>query len=196
MSSSRKARFEYRIFAPDLASGAAALARSAERIRVQYFNDVYLVARRGDEVSIKRRGATIEVKRLKRREGKLELWEPQRPSRLPLDSQQLDPELSARLAISPGKECASLTWADLQAMAAGERNLTCVFVEKHRVKFDLPLGRAEFVRLRMDGVPQQSLAVEAKKKKVALRLARATGIDRHKNQSYAAYLHNRQFGAA
>lgn len=194
MSSSDVARFEFRIFAADLASVRDKLNLHAKGTLQDPSRENYIVSRRNAESNVKIRAGCLEAKGLQGRLRALEQWMPIAKSPLPVPAADIENVVAPALGIDvelgdlpPFTEAALIGWAESQS------SLATVGVLKHRMVFELADCEAEFTELQIGFQRLQTVAVEAPEAKDVETAVASLGLAGAENVSYTAYLQRHLF---
>jgi len=186
-------RFEYRVFAPDLAAFGERLRAGLRAEGHETRADRYVVGARTDR-NVKLRGDdALDVKALRETRAGLERWEPVRREPFPLDGAWIREELAEILGVALPDVRDGPCSADvlLREIVAPTEGLAAARVEKQRERFAGETLLAEYVRLRVDDAPSETVAVESADANALLARVRALALDRAPNTSYVRWLHDR-----
>lgn len=194
MSTSDVARFEFRIFAADLASVRDRLNLRAKGTLQDPSRETYIVSRRNAESNVKIRTGRLEVKGLQGRLRALEQWMPIAKAPLPVAAADVENVVAPALGIDvelgdlpPFTEAALIGWAESQS------SLATVGVLKHRMGFEIADCEAEFTELQIGFQRLQTVAVEAPEAKDVEDVVASLGLAGAENVSYPAYLQRHLF---
>lgn len=194
MSTSDVARFEFRIFAADLASVRDKLNLRAKGTLQDPSRETYIVSRRNAESNVKIRTGRLEVKGLQGRLRALEQWMPIAKAPLPVAAADVENVVAPALGIDvelgdlpPFTEAALIGWAESQS------SLATVGVLKHRMGFEIADCEAEFTELQIGFQRLQTVAVEAPEAKDVEDVVASLGLAGAENVSYPAYLQRHLF---
>lgn len=182
-------RYEFRMFASGLAAIASTLAAQAEAREEDRGTSTYLLSRLTIETNAKIRDGRIEVKRLRARDGQLELWEPTYARQLPVTARDFATEVAAPLGLEldlPGD--AQLTAQAIADICGVEPALACLEVERSRQRYMLGAELAEHVVLRVGGQTLESIAIEGTRPDGIRRRCHELGIGNRLNESYPVVL--------
>ncbi|MBU2534321.1 MAG: hypothetical protein KKB37_16400 [Alphaproteobacteria bacterium] len=159
------ARFEFRVFGPGVGRFSAQLGPHARRTDKDRRTDRYFVGPAFRRYSLKLRGQQqLDAKRLLRREGKIEQWQPLFKLDFPLDRSVLEAELPPAILrhLSPGRVLFETAEAFSEAMsAAGRPRVACVDVSKSRTRYDADGFSWESAIVSSNGWTTRSLAIES-----------------------------------
>lgn len=178
-------RWEWRCFAPSLATIAQAVAipgNAASRDS----DEIYVLDPRGTE-NVKIRDGFLDIKRLRQIDADgLELWEPVLKARFPLSRS----DLAAASAVwplpleAPPRE--TFTIAQFIEEVVGLRaDLHVVRLHKSRRSFTFAGCLAELVRLVVDFRTLESFALEHEERSRILAALHTLGLDPHANTNYS-----------
>jgi len=178
-------RWEWRCFAPSLATIAQAVAIPSDAASRES-DEIYVLDPRGTE-NVKIRDGVLDIKRLRQisAEG-LELWEPVFKARLPLSRNDLAAAFAdwpLRLEALPRE---TYTIAQIiEEVISLRADLHVVRVHKSRRVFTFAGCIAELVRLVVESRTLESFALEHEDPKRILAALRKLGLDSHANTSYS-----------
>lgn len=188
------ARFEFRVFAADLAQVRAVLAARAPGVLQPRSRETYFVSQHNAESNVKIRSQRLEVKGLQGRLRALEQWTPILNAPLPVSADEIENTVAPALGLNvdltkapPFGEVDLLAWAQTQPA------LATVVVDKHRTLFDLGACEAEFTELQIGFERLHTVAVEAPEAAAAEALVRDAGLSGIENVSYTLYLQRHLF---
>lgn len=187
-------RFEFRIFASGLSAIAPALAAQADSREEDTGSSTYLLSRLTIESNAKIRAGRLEVKRLRARDGLLELWEPTFSRALAVTGRDFANEVAAPLGLDldlPGD--AQLTAAAIGDICEIEPALACLEVERSRRRYVLGAELGEHVLLRIGARTLESIAIEGARPDGVRRRCHELGITNRLNESYPAVLQRLAF---
>lgn len=187
------ARYEFRIFAPDLA------ARHAE-IRAQYHcvlsetrEDIYLLGDQEDCALKIRGGGALDLKCRIGAEGPFELWEPVRLLMLPAEGAALRAAFGGHMRLPATiPETVGTAQEAVRGFEAAP-GWCAITVAKTRHQYEAGNAILEFAALMVEGdVQTASLALEAPSAAPLYPLREALGLGAWQNQSYPAFLRQRR----
>jgi exopolyphosphatase / guanosine-5'-triphosphate,3'-diphosphate pyrophosphatase len=177
-------RWEWRCFAPSLATIAQAVAIPCDAASRES-DEIYLLGLRGTE-NAKIRDGVLDIKRIRQIDADgLELWEPVLKARFPLSRSDLA-AASAVWSLPPETmPCETYT---IEQFIAGLNSLRpdlhAVRVHKSRRAFTFSGCIAELVRLAVESRTLQSFSLEHEDPKHILAALLALGLDGHANTNY------------
>jgi hypothetical protein len=184
--SGRAARFEFRIFQPDLGPLPGMLKAVMGHGRSEAAVDHYVLAGR-PELSMKFRRGAAELKKLRGREGSLEQWQPIGIVHEPGAAEELVKLVGGDLPVSlPQRRFGS--GQDLQAWLSLQPGISVVSVRKLRQNYHSKGVRAELTRLTVAGVHLQSFAAECDRPEPLNKLLRWLALSETPNVSYPRLL--------
>ncbi len=191
------ARFEFRVFAPNLGAAREALAALGAGEAQPLSRETYIVTRLNVESNAKIRDGRLEVKGLQGRLRLLDQWQPILSSAFPVAADDIENTVAPALGVDLElADVPPLTEDVLLALVAEQPSLASVVVEKQRTLFDLGDCEAEFTQLTIGDERLQTVAVEAPEAKAAEELLKRTGLDAGQNESYSLFLQRRLFSVA
>jgi hypothetical protein len=189
-----QARYEFRAFAPNLETVAGRLAAESRPSELERFHDLYIVSRLTIDGNVKLRGDRLEVKELMAREGLFELWSPRLIAEMPIASDRFIDEVAPCLGLDMKRpRIDMLAETDIVQLCATMPALEALRVDKVRRQFTFAHGLGEHVKLEVLSRAFESVAIEAQDLDDAQRLAAASGLDQHLNNSYPAFLQELAF---
>lgn len=186
-----KPRYEFRIWAKDLAPLAAKLARLAgPDTAATTSKETYLVSRATNRCSAKVRAAIMDVKILLDEDRGLERWKPVLKAGFPLDRAVIATEIFPHLEIEPpALRRPRYSMAELfEEVARAETRIAIVDLAKTRHRFSLDTVQAEHALVALDDVTRDTVAVESVDPDAVLRAIEALGIGGERNTSYVRYI--------
>jgi hypothetical protein len=188
------ARFEFRVFADDLAQFRDAFAALGWGTEQPPSRETYIVTRLNVESNVKIRAHCLEVKGLQGRLQLLEQWQPVLKSAFPVTADDVENAVAPALGIDVDlRDAPPFTEGALVAFAAEQPALKAVVVDKRRTLFDLGDCEAEFTELGIDPDRLQTVAIEAAEAHPADALLRRVGLEAARNESYSLFLQRRLF---
>ncbi len=177
-------RWEWRIFGPNLADLEARIGLTAVIAPVQS-DEIYLL-NSATPHSAKIRSAVLEVKRLEKVDPSgLELWSPAFKAAFPLSAPMVQSAFSAlglpHPAIQRGAYASDEFLVEIIGRNAAFR---AVQVNKMRRQFMFGGCAAEFVRLRIGAILQDSFCIEDEAPARIIAALRELGLDSHPNTNF------------
>lgn len=178
-------RWEWRCFAPSLATIAEAVAIPSDAASRES-DEIYVLDPRGTE-NVKIRGGILDIKRIRQIDADgFELWEPVFKARFPLSRR----DLAAASAIWPlpleamdGETCTVEQF--IEAVVSRRTDLHVVRVHKSRRVFTYAGCVAELVRVAVESRTLESFSLEHEDPKRIRAALRALGLDSHANTNYS-----------
>lgn len=187
-------RFEFRAFARSFGVAETRVRADAELENIEESRQIYLISAAGDgSHNVKIRDGAVDVKKLVRREGELELWKPELRATFPVSLDELRAAVLEPLAVAvrpPALEEFSLA-AVLTDVVFPTPDFVAAVVEKRRSSFRLgPNGsiRAEHTEVRVNGAGMETMAVEATDPDVLAVSLSVLALDAYRNTNYVAAL--------
>jgi hypothetical protein len=179
-------RFEFHIFAHDLASQREKLYQLATFAEYEEQEDVYLITADNHNHNIKVRDGRLGIKRLIQKKEGLEQWQPIFQTSFPLTSSQIRWELFASLnVITPPLQYDSynqeLFWEEL---IKPRRSICLAHVTKHRSRYNYGSCQAEFTHFWANGSPMQTLAIKDEDQGAVQQLRTKLGLQAYANMNY------------
>ena len=178
-------RWEWRCFAPSLATIAQALAIPSDATS-QESDEIYVLEPRGTE-NAKIRGGVLDIKRLRQIDADgLELWEPVFKARFPLSRSDLA-AASAVWAL-PLETLPRETYTIeqfIEEVISLRADLHVVRVHKSRRAFTFAGCIAELVRVAVESRMLESFSLEHEDPTRVLAALRTLGLDGHANTNYS-----------
>jgi hypothetical protein len=178
-------RWEWRCFAPSLATIAEAAAIPSEATSRES-DEIYLLDPRGTQ-NAKIRDGILDIKRLRRTDADgLELWEPVFKARFPLSRSDL--AAAAAAWALPLETLPRETYGIeqfIEAVVSLRADLRVARVRKSRRAFTFAGCIAELVRLTVDGRALESFSLEHEDATRVLAALRALGLDGRANTNYS-----------
>ena len=181
-------RYEFRVFAPDLAREAGVLAAVAGVVGdVEAMLDHYVLGAGAAEASAKLRDAAIELKALVATCGGLERWRPVARVALPACGREVA-GLLVRAGICRAPEQDFADTGELSAWLTDCGGVSIVRVRKCRRKFRWRTALAEHSRLTIGNRRLSTIAVEGSLPCEVRRLVDRLGLRVSENTSYPCLL--------
>ena len=176
-------RWEWRTFGARLSDIEAKVGLTAQ-IALRQSDEIYLL-NSATPHSAKIRGGVLEVKRLLQVDSKgLEQWSPAFKARFPLSAPMVQSAFAAldlRPLTTRSEVCDLEEFLDL---VANDKALRAIQVKKARRQFVFGDCAAEFVRLHIGPVAQESFCVEDEDPSKVVAAVRELGLDPHANISF------------
>jgi hypothetical protein len=178
-------RWEWRCFAPSLATIAQAVAIPSD-VASRESDEIYLLGR-GGAANVKIRDGVLDIKRLRQIDADgLELWEPAFKAHFPLGRS----DLAAASAVwpLPLETLARQTYTIeefIEELILLRADLRAVRVHKSRRAFTFAGCIAELVRLAVDSRTLESFSLEHEDPKRILAALLKLGFDGHANTNYS-----------
>ncbi len=194
-------RLEFRVFGDDLAPEREILHRSAAEAEEEEFRtDIYFVVPGRIDASLKVRGADLDLKVLRQRRDRLELWEPAAAAEFPVAPETLEAELLGPAGVRLDLPDAPVGRDLLLALGRAAPETRLVRIEKHRRRCSLDGVAAEFTRLLVADPsvgrrPLESLAIEDTDGDRAIRAVATLKLSKRRNTSYQRFLVETLFAA-
>jgi hypothetical protein len=180
------ARYERRIFAPDLSGIEARLRVAAPLGRYREGLETYLLLPGRSDLNLKIRDGALELKRLVRREWGLEQWEPGFRLDLPADGVRLGEHLAGLVDLGSWLEVPG-DWDTerlLAAIAEAQPGVAAASLFKKRFGFVLDDCLAEVAEVLINGARLMSAAVESELPAAVLALQDRLGMEGLENVGY------------
>jgi hypothetical protein len=184
------ARYEFRVFAPDLRMIETRLRGLASLSRYHESLETYLLIPGRHDLNLKLRDGNLELKKLLRRERDLEQWHPEFRQAFPVPVTRLVERLEGCLNLeepptNDGDWDASrfVHWVSDPYFGVAVASLF-----KQRFGFELAGCFAEIASLRVNGAPLMSAALESTDPEVVLTLRERLGMAQEENVSYVLAL--------
>jgi len=172
-----KPRYEFRMWADDLALVREKLARLAEP-KTTESEETYLISEATDKCNAKIRAALMDIKVLVAEDRGLQQWSPILKAEFPLESSVIVSTVfpSLELAAPPLPKQAYELNEFLEQMARADGKVAIVGVRKTRYQFRIGVCAAEFARITINDVPRDTVAVESVDGEAVLQLVKELGI--------------------
>ncbi len=191
------ARFEFRVFGPDLTAVREVLATLGTGDAQPLSRETYIVTRLNVESNVKIRDGRLDVKGLQGRLRLLEQWQPVLSSEFPVAADDIENTVAPALGVDVELGSAPPLSEDvLLAFVAEQPSLASIVVEKQRTLFDLGDCEAEFTQLAVGDEHLHTAAVEAPEARAAEAFLERTGLGAQQNESYSVFLQRRLFPVA
>jgi hypothetical protein len=180
------ARYERRIFAPDLSGIEARLRMLAPLARYREGLETYLLLPGRADVNLKIRDDALELKTLVRRAWSLEQWAPRFRLELPADSAKLGEHLAGLLDLGPRLDEQGNWDAErlLGAVAQIQPGVALASLFKKRFGFVLEDCLAEVAEVLINGARLMTAAVESERPEAVLALQGKLGMEGLENVGY------------
>ena len=181
-------RWEWRTFGEHLVTAERRLAAVAPE-QVHESDDLYLVARHGDDTAVKVRDALVDVKRLvSTGESGLEQWVPVMKEPFPLSAACLGQVLSYLYVRSVVLDRATYTLLELLDLVSATEEIVPVEVSKRRTRYRIHGCMAEVTEACTDRGTAWTVAVESEDPALVVAAAAELGLGSLPNLSYPAWL--------
>ena len=181
-------RWEWRTFGERLVTAERRLAAVAPE-QVHESDDLYLVARHGDDTAVKVRDALVDVKRLvSTGESGLEQWVPVMKEPFPLSAACLGHVLSYLYVRSVVLDRATYTLLELLDLVSATEEIVPVEVSKRRTRYRIDGCMAEVTEACTDRGTAWTVAVESEDPARVVAAAAELGLASLPNVSYPAWL--------
>lgn len=187
-----RARYEFRVFT---SRGDDLLRRMWETENCsgrasRKSSQIYILAPALEHTSIKLRGDRLEVKEMVDCHGELQLWSYRFAAGLPVTGMQLKESLFDPIGVNiKVSDDALLPAAELLHIAHSKSPpLTCIEVQKARVRWPLDGCSVECAHIRTASGTAVSIALQSEDRDVLQDLIHTLRLDGMKNQSYISYL--------
>ena len=181
-------RWEWRTFGERLVTAGRPLAAVAPE-QVHESDDLYLVARHGDDTAVKLRDGLVDVKRLVgASESGLEQWVPVMKEPFPLSAASFSQVLSY-LRIRPiALDRPDYALEELLELARASEEIVPVEVSKRRTRYRIGGCMAEVTKARTDHGTAWTIAVESEDPARVVATAAELGLASLPNVSYPRWL--------
>lgn len=182
-------RWEWRTFGPTLASLEAKIGAVAD-VAPHESEEIYLLNFAGPD-NAKIRDGVLDIKQLQQVDSSgLELWKPMFKAAFPLSAALLQSALSVWRVPAPFRfEREAYTLEQfLSELVAPHGALRPVRVDKTRRAFSFAGCSAEFVRVHIDGLVQESFCIEDEEPARVIAALRELGLNSHANVNFPAGL--------
>jgi exopolyphosphatase / guanosine-5'-triphosphate,3'-diphosphate pyrophosphatase len=181
-----KPRYEFRIWGQTLANLRDRLQQAAQPSRSESSKETYLIPAATDKCNAKIRNDLMDIKMLIGTDRGLEQWKPVLKAEFPLErpviESQIFPNLEAAL---PRLDRERYSMAEfLDEVARAQPKIAIVAVSKTRLQFDLDGCQAEFASATIEGIANDTVAVESADPDAVERLTRRLEINSAPNVSY------------
>lgn len=179
-----KPRYEFRVWADTLASLNDKLRRMAQP-RTTESEETYLISSATDKCNAKIRAALMDIKVLVAEDRGLEQWKPILKGTFPLESSVIATQVFPSLQLPPPALSRSVYELDefLDDVVRPDARLAIANVRKTRYQFRIGACTAEYAQIMINGMPQDTVAVESVDPDAVLRLVRELGVS-EPNTSY------------
>ena len=178
-------RYEYRVWAQDLAELHARLKKQCEPLSVRVSAEIYLVF--GADVNVKIRSEILDVKEILRTEQGFQLWTPTLKEAFPLAAATVRDVLRLAGPNPPTFRVEYLEMADFLALAK-EAGAVVTAVSKRRSGYSHEGCLLEFAEVNVEGSGLHTVAVESEDLDTAIEVVAQMGIDGLPNRSYPVAL--------
>ena len=183
-------RYEFRLFAPDLAEVEARLRARAAPSRYRESLETYLLIPGRSDLNLKIRDGVLELKRLLQRERGLEQWHPEFRQEFPVSVNRLSERLEGHLNLAePPSELGDwdaarfVHWVADPYIGVGVASLF-----KQRFGFELDGCLVEIDRLLVNGASLMSAAIESPDAEAVLALRNNLALQARENVGYVLAL--------
>ena len=178
-------RWEWRCFAPSLATIAQAVAIPSDAA-ARESDEIYVLDPRGTE-NAKIRDGVLDIKRLRQIDADgLELWEPVLKARFPLSRSDLAAASAVWSLPLETLPCETYTVEQfIDGLNSLRADLRVVRVHKSRRAFTFSGCMAELVRLDVESRTLESFSLEHEDPRRILAALLALGLDGHANTNYS-----------
>ena len=181
-------RWEWRTFGERLVTAEGRLAAVAPE-QVQESDDLYLVARNGDDTAVKVRGGLVDVKRLvSTGESGLEQWVPVMKEPFPLPAASVGRVLSSLHVRSIALARPDYALEELLELVRASGEIVPVEVSKRRARYRIGGCMAEVTEARTDRGTAWTIAVESEDPARVVAAAAELGLGPLPNVSYPRWL--------
>ena len=179
-----KPRYEFRVWAPDLAAVRRKLEQlaSAKETKSQ---ETYLISSATEKCNAKIRDGLMDIKVLVGEDRGLEQWKPILKAGFPLDRSVIAAKVFPNLQLPApalGKSAYALR-EFLDEVMRSQPGIAVVEVSKTRYQFNIGPCAAEYAQVTLSGVPQDTVAAESVDPDAVLELVKNLGIS-DRNTSY------------
>jgi hypothetical protein len=183
-------RYEFRIFAPDLAVIETRIRARATLSRYRESLETYLLIPGRSDLNLKIRDGVLDLKRLLQRERGLEQWHPEFRQEFPVSVNRLSERLEGHLNLAePPSELGDwdaarfVHWVADPYIGVGVASLF-----KQRVGFELDGCLVEIDRLLVNGARLMSAAMESPDSEAVLALQNNLALQAWENVGYVLSL--------
>jgi len=184
------ARYEFRVWAETLGDVKQQLQRFAMPSRAETSEEIYLISATTDGCNAKIRHSLVDIKILIATDRGLEQWIPVLKTGFPLESSVISAQIFPSLKLE-APQLSKLRYEKddfLDEVISMQRKIEIVQVSKTRLQFALNTCQAEFASATINGLKQDTVAVEAADPDAVLRLIREIGINGAANISYIRWI--------
>jgi exopolyphosphatase/guanosine-5'-triphosphate,3'-diphosphate pyrophosphatase len=181
-----KPRYEFRTWAQTLAEARAKLQQWAAAAGRDQGRETYLISALTERCNTKIRNGLIDMKRLLATERGLELWKPVLKAAFPIDHATISERIFPALEL-PAPRLAADDYSMeefLDQVLAHQVQVAIVKVEKTRQQFTSDGCQAEFTEVLIEGISQQTVAVESEDPVAVLSAMTRLGLENARNTSY------------
>jgi exopolyphosphatase / guanosine-5'-triphosphate,3'-diphosphate pyrophosphatase len=181
-----KARYEFRIWAQNLAGLRDKLQQAATPSHTEPSHETYLISATTDRCNAKIRNDLLDIKVLIGNDRGFEQWKPVLKAGFPLERPVIEAQIFPALEVILLRlEREQYSMAEfLDEVAGAHPKIKVVAVSKTRLQFNLDGCQAEFASTTIDGVAMDTVAAESADPDAVARAIRRLGIEGLSNTSY------------
>jgi exopolyphosphatase/guanosine-5'-triphosphate,3'-diphosphate pyrophosphatase len=179
-------RYEFRIWAENLADLRNKLQQFAAPARTEASKETYLISSATDGCNAKIRNDLMDIKLLINTERGLEQWKPVLKAGFPLERSVIEAQVFPCLELKAPHLSEPRYPIDefFDKVLRAQREIAIVAVSKTRLKFALDACQAEFASTTINDLARDTVAVESAHPDAVLEYIRRLGIHGMPNTSY------------
>jgi hypothetical protein len=180
------ARFEFRCWSRNFGSVDTRLRRLSNCHGIRESEELYIVAAANDDINIKIRDGSLDIKTRIETRGDLERWAPRATCAFPLTRATLEGEVLPWLSVAlpqPSRETYDLD-RFLEEIVLPQPELAVAAVFKRRFAFTVNGCMTELDEVWINGAGMQSVAIESTDPGAVVAARHTLGLDDLENVSY------------
>lgn len=180
------ARYEFRVWGTDLSPLLERLRAAGDPAPIQESAETYIVPRTESLFNAKIRNEALDIKRLMRTEGPLELWCVHLKALFPINCGTLRDKVCPVLLLDP-EDLVRPSYdrtAFVETVIEPSPELTVIRLTKRRRRFDLGPCTAEFTQVHLGGETVDTVAVESEDAEATLEAIARLGLTGEANRNY------------